>query len=109
MFQTERAATAWPSAAGITSADVHEDHGFFVLRAELQGLDRAHLGVTLDHGDLVVSGEIESEGIGFYRRLPLPFDAEGSPVGVRFDHGLLEVRIPIPEIQDDGPAEQFLH
>jgi HSP20 family protein len=97
MLQQEWRATAYPSAAGIAGADVHEDHGFFVLRAELYDLDREHLGVFLDHGDLVVSGEILSDGLGFYRRLPLPFATDGTDLSVRFSQGLLEVRIPIPE------------
>jgi len=99
MFQTERRATDFPRAAALTGADVHEDHGFFVLRAEFQGLDGAHLGVSVEAGDLVFCGK--SEGIGFYRRLPLPFEADGSPLGVQFDHGHLEVRIPIPESREE--------
>jgi HSP20 family molecular chaperone IbpA len=100
---TRRANSAYPAAAGITGADVHEDHGYFVLRAEIDGLDGNHLGVSLDHGDLVVSGEIEDESLGFYRRLPLPFDTEGADLAVHFSHGCLEVRIPIPEIPEISP------
>jgi HSP20 family molecular chaperone IbpA len=103
MIQIDTRAMSYPTVPALNGADVHEDHGFFVVHADLQGVDREHLGVALDHGDLVVSGESRPGGLGFYRRLPLPFAAEGTP-DYSFAAGRLEVRIPIPE--DDGtPVE----
>src|SRR5947208_11994987 len=99
MIQLDLKATAYPTIPTLTGADVHEDHGFFVVHAELEGIDDDHLGVALDHGDLVVSGEALAGGLGFYRRLPLPFAADGA-ADFHFSAGLLEVRIPIP--QEDG-------
>jgi HSP20 family molecular chaperone IbpA len=105
MIQPDPKATAYPTTPALTGADVREDHGFFVLYAELSGVDGDHLGVVLDHGDLVVSGEALAGGLGFYRRLPLPFAADGA-ADFQFSAGLLEVRIPIP---DEDPESPTLH
>jgi len=99
MIQPDPNAISYPTIPALLGADVHEDHGFFVVHAELAGVDGNHLGVTLDHGDLVLCGEALADGLGFYRRLPLPFAADGAP-DFHFTAGLLEVRIPIPE--EDG-------
>lgn len=107
MIQPDAKATAFPTIPTLTGADVHEDHGFFVVHAELSGVDGNRLGVILDHGDLVVSGAALAGGLGFYRRLPLPFAADGA-ADYQFSAGLLEVRIPIPE-EDGADLPPFLH
>jgi HSP20 family protein len=69
--------------------------------------------VTLDQGDLVISGErkVESEvkeehvyrmerSYGsFYRRLPLPEEVLPEQIEATFKDGVLEVRLPRPKGQ----------
>ena len=86
-----------------------EDH--FVLRADLPGLTEADVDLSLEDNVLTLSGERKSEheehGEGFYRveratgsfsrSLTLPEGVDGDAIAARFEHGVLEVRIPKPE------------
>src|SRR3954471_5018386 len=43
--------------------DVYEDHDNFVVKAELPGMKREDIGVSLHDGSLIVSGERKSEAM----------------------------------------------
>jgi HSP20 family protein len=100
-----RAAGAW-----IPSADIFRQNGDLVVKADLPGLKREEIEVTVDNGDLVLCGErkheeeVKEENLyrwershgKFFRRLALPYDVEPTQISAKFADGVLEVHIPMP-------------
>jgi len=98
-------ATAWAPRV-----DVFEKNGDIVVKAELPGVKREDVKLSIDDGDLVIEGERKAESevqekdyyrmeraVGsFYRRLPLPTGVKAEQVQASFADGVLEVRIPKP-------------
>ncbi len=90
--------------------DVYEKDNNLVVKAELPGIRKEDVAVELDEGDLVIRGESKGESEvkeenfyrmertfgSFYRRLPLPFEAQPDRVEATFADGILEVRVPRP-------------
>ena len=88
--------------------DVYEADGNLVIHAELPGVKKEDIRLTVDNGDLVIDGErkreekveeknyyrIERMTGSFYRRLPLPSDAKQDKIKAEFKDGVLEVRVP---------------
>jgi HSP20 family protein len=92
------------------SMDVFERDGSLVVKAELPGVKKEEIEITLDRGDLVVRGERKGEkevkegeyyrmerSYGtFQRRVPLPFPVEPEQVHATYTDGVLEISIPKP-------------
>lgn len=90
--------------------DVYEKEGELIVRADLPGVKKDDVEITLDNGDLVLHGERKEErevkdedfvrtecSYGtFYRRLPLAFEPDPKLIAAKFANGVLEVKIPIP-------------
>lgn len=90
--------------------DIFEHNGDLVAKADLPGVKKEDVQVTIEGGDLVVKGErkvetevkekdyyrIERSAGEFYRRFALPFEVEPQRIAARFDDGVLEIRIPMP-------------
>jgi HSP20 family protein len=105
---------------------LHED-GDLLIRAELPGVKREVVEITLHERALTISGERraeeQTEGSGYYvkerrhgsfrRTLVLPHDVEEREISARFEDGVLEVRVPggaaerAPKrIQIQGPSSE---
>jgi HSP20 family protein len=98
------------STAWAPKLDVFEKNGNLVVKAELPGVDKEDISVTMDSGDLEIRGERKSEQEvkeenyyrcersygSLYRRVPLPFEAQADAITAEFKDGVLEVRIPKP-------------
>jgi HSP20 family protein len=105
---------------------LHED-GDLLIRAELPGVKREDVEITLHERALTISGERRAEerreGSGYYvrerrhgsfrRTLVLPHDVEEEELSARFEDGVLEVRVPggaaekAPKrIQIQGPSSE---
>ncbi len=88
--------------------DVIEDENEYVIKAELAGLTKDDVKVTVEGGTLTISGErkIEKEEKGkrfhrveraygsFMRSFALPDDADPAGVTAEFKDGVLKVRLP---------------
>lgn len=77
------------------AVDVFEEKECLVVIAQLPGIGREEIGIGVDGRLLVLQG-----GHGdrrFYRRVPLPFEAELSKAVSSFTNGVLELRFPYPE------------
>ena len=95
--------TQWAPALDV----VHED-GDLLIRAELPGVKREDVEITLHERVLTVSGERRAEeqkaGSGylvrerrhgpFRRGLVLPRNVQEDRISARFEDGVLEVRVP---------------
>ena len=105
--------------------DVLHEGGDLLVRAELPGVKREDVEVTLHERVLTISGERRAEeqreGSGylvrerrygsFRRSLVLPHDVEEGQISARFEDGVLEVRVPggatelVPKrIEIQGPS-----
>jgi HSP20 family protein len=107
------------NAAGSTAdwrpaVDIVEEKTRFVLRADLPGVDRDAIDVSMEDGFLTITGERASEdrsdvdGIEryervtgrFYRRFSLPEAADADGIKARIRNGILEIEIPkLPEVR----------
>ena len=90
--------------------DVFEQDGELVVRAELPGVKKEDLRVSLERGTLTIGGERRGareikahdyyirEGTfgSFERRLALRFPVEADRIQARFDDGVLELHVPLP-------------
>jgi HSP20 family protein len=99
------AANAWAPRV-----DAYEQNGVFVVKAELPGVKKGDIKLTMEDGDLVIQGERKSESEvreedfyrversygSFYRRLALPFEAKPENLKATYSDGVLELRIPRP-------------
>ncbi|HEY2295372.1 MAG TPA: Hsp20/alpha crystallin family protein [Thermoanaerobaculia bacterium] len=94
--------------------DVFEKEGFLTVKADLPGMKKEDVFVTLEDDVLVLKGErkeekeIKEENFyraermygNFYRRLPLNFKADPAKIEAKFFDGVLEVRLPVPKLEE---------
>jgi len=97
-------------AAFKPKADIFEHDDTLVIKAELPGVKKGDVEITVDDGDLLISGERKAESAikdedyyqgetrhgRFYRRLPLPAGAKLEQIKADHKDGVLEVRVPMP-------------
>lgn len=90
--------------------DVFEKNGDIVVKAELPGVAKEDVKLTIDEDELVIEGERHSEKEveekdfyrmersygSFYRRIPMPAGVQAEQVKATFADGVLEVHIPKP-------------
>ena len=86
--------------------DIEETEQDYVIRAELPGLDKDKVKVTVEDGVLTLSGERDLERGGgetyhriershgtFSRSFTLPEDSDAESVAAQFTNGVLAVRV----------------
>jgi len=97
-------------AAFTPKADIFEQDGTLVIKAELPGVKKGDLEITVDEGDLVISGQRQAESAikdddyyqgettygRFFRRLRLPAGAKREQIKADHKDGVLEIRVPLP-------------
>lgn len=93
------------------SLDVYEEKDSVVVKAELPGMNKEDLGVTLAGENLTIKGEKkedkEVKEDAYYRRersygsflrtVALPCDVKGDEIKASFKDGVLEIRVPKTE------------
>lgn len=104
----------------IPAMDLVETEGDFVLRADLPGMTEKDVKIELQDSVLTVSGERRSEHAtdskegyfrierasgSFARSLTLPEGVDPQGVTARFENGVLEIRIPKPEVRRPHKVE----
>jgi HSP20 family protein len=130
LIQYQRPALAWPAFGRLTSLqdeldrlfeapmtglapalDVHEDKENFSVRVELPGMKREDIGVSLQDGALIITGERKEEKVQegtevhrqeryygkFTRALTLPAAVAGDKVKAQYKDGILTVTLPKAE------------
>lgn len=94
----------------LPQTDIFEQDGNLVISAELPGIKKEDISVTLEQGDLIIRAEHQAEEEkkekdyyrmerrygGYFRQFPLPFEAEPGQITAKYGDGVLEVRIPKP-------------
>ena len=88
--------------------DIKEEKDRFVLHADVPGVDREDIDITMEGGVLSIRGERKLEDVAeggeykrverihgsFYRRFALPDEADAEGINARCNQGVLEVEIP---------------
>jgi HSP20 family protein len=97
----------------IPQIEVEQRDDAIVVRADLPGMNADDIDVTIEDGMLVISGERrqerreEKEGVvrsevsygTFYRTIPLPDGADENNIAAVVRNGVLEVVVPVSEMQ----------
>lgn len=100
--------------------DVIERDGALIVHAELPGVDREDIEVTVSGDELIVRGEKREEKKeekkgrtyserffgSFERRLSIPEGVDTSTIEATLKDGVLEVRVPLPQAQKAEPAKK---
>jgi HSP20 family protein len=87
--------------------DIHEEKGNLVVKADLPGVEKDDVRITLDQNTLQIEAEKkqeeETKGTGYYAReryfgrysrvIPLPFHVDGEKASASLKNGLLEIRL----------------
>lgn len=101
----------WPMRElrlGVPAVDVYEEKDAVVVKAELPGMEKDDIEVTLTGTTLTLKGEKKKEEEvkerdfyrcersygSFSRIIPLPADVKPDLVKATFNNGVLEVRLP---------------
>jgi len=115
MFRPWHSALArrrWPEMKMFTPAvDVRENENEYVISADVPGLEKDDLEVSISEGRVIISGEKREEkkkeaedylsmerSYGSFRRtIPLPSSVDEDSVEAQFKNGVLQVRLPKTE------------
>lgn len=88
------------------SADISETDTAYLIRAEIPGVKKEDVKITLQDGVLTISGVRRQEAKGhkyhriersfgsFVRRFRMPDDADQSAAGAEFRDGMLNITLP---------------
>ena len=99
------------TAAWTPNVEVREQNGNYVVRADLPGINPDDVKVEVTDDGLLIEGERKREheeqqgGIrrtevqyGYFARvIPLPDGANVQQANARFDNGVLEITVPVPQ------------
>jgi HSP20 family protein len=113
-----RTPTANETATWLPSTDVYRSNGDLVVKADLPGLTKSDVEVTVKDGYLEVKGERKEEKKeenkeyfrsertygSFYRRVPLPEGVDAGRISAKVHDGVLEVTVPLPATEATKPA-----
>jgi len=94
-----------------TSLDVYEEKDELVVKAELPGVKKKDLDISLEDDMLNIKAEKKEEGVTedatyyiserhfgeYLRTIPLPFHVDAEKISATFKKGLLEIRLPKSE------------
>lgn len=101
-------AAAGPGRIWAPAVDVHEDKEQFVVKADVPGLQREDIDITVEGDLLVIKGEKKEEsekkekGVlrserfhgWFQRAIELPGGVDASKVKASYKNGVLEITVP---------------
>ncbi|HEU5316260.1 MAG TPA: Hsp20/alpha crystallin family protein [Chloroflexota bacterium] len=107
------------TAAWAPRADVYRKDGGLVVKAELPGMTKDSIHVSLEQGDLTISGERRDESEvkeddyfrcersygSFYRRFALPAEVKADQITASYTDGVLEVFVPTPVAEPPKAAQ----
>ncbi|MGB5338938.1 MAG: Hsp20/alpha crystallin family protein [Gammaproteobacteria bacterium] len=112
LFAGQRASNDIPARRDwAPSVDIREEEQHYVLLADIPGVNRENVDITLEDGVLTLKGERTSEHIEnesgyrrnervqgtFMRQFTLPDTVDTANISAGIDNGVLEIRIPKQE------------
>ena len=111
LFESPLARTSEFLAGWTPAFDVYEEKDNFIVKAELPGMKREDINVSLHDGNLIISGERRSETKSenaevyraerffgkFQRAVALPTSVAANKVQAQYKDGVLTVTLPKSE------------
>ncbi len=99
--------------------DIKEEKDCFLVIADVPGVKKEHIDISLENHVLTLKGERQFEKTEhhqgytrrertqgqFYRRFSLPQTADDAKITARYNHGVLEIRIPKREAATEKKIE----
>jgi HSP20 family protein len=99
-----------PAAGWAPRLDVYEKDQTLHVKAELPGVKKEDISVSIEQDDLVIDGERRTESEvkdeqyyrmersygRFHRRVPLAFAVKPEQIKATYRDGMLEIEIPMP-------------
>jgi HSP20 family protein len=96
----------------IPTVESYTREGNLVIKAELPGIDAKDVDVSVTEHELVIKGERKTEKEekerdyayheiaygSFERRFPLPEGVKTDELKAKFENGILEITVPVPEL-----------
>ncbi|MCC6791453.1 MAG: Hsp20/alpha crystallin family protein [Thermomicrobiales bacterium] len=112
-----------PASTWSPKIDVFQKNGALVVKAEVPGIPKESIDVSVEEGDLVIRGERKTEDEvketdyyrmersygSFFRRIPLPEGVEADSIKATFHDGVLEVTVPTPPAKESSPVKVAVH
>lgn len=112
---TKMASDWWPRI------DVVENKGMMMVKADLPGMRKKDVDVSVKNGDLILRGERTHESKSeednvfrserwygnFRRHIPLNFEVDPDAIKAKFKDGVLEVSVPLPEESQQPAARRI--
>ena len=110
--------TAWKKVKGfgeiVPNCDLLEEEDHFLLKAEVPGVKKEDLDISVNDDSITLKGEVKEEkeekGKRFYRSeraygsfartIPLPSEIKPGEVEATLKDGILELRLPKKEIKE---------
>lgn len=103
--------------------DMYEKNDSLMVKADLPGMKKEDIQVSMDEGDLILQGQSKTESEvkeedyfyaertagSFYRRLALPADVKTEKIEANFKDGVLEIRIPKAAEKKPEPQKIAVH
>jgi len=128
LFERSSASLAWPWTRrgglqalmpSVPRVDIFERDGAYVIEADVPGMAREDLHVSVDDGVLTIRGERHEEKRqdrgrchrlerfegSFLRSFTLPADSDGTAISASCQEGQLSIKVPR---KDGTPASQAL-
>ncbi len=101
------------------AVDIKEEDNRFLVIADLPGVNKDDIDISLENNVLTLKGErktekkedtkgysrIERNQGQFYRRFSLPQTADESQIAAKYQHGVLEISIPKKELSQQKRIE----
>jgi HSP20 family protein len=98
----------WPESLEAPALDVYEEKGDLVVKAEIPGLTKDEIDISLEENILTIKGERKKEEEvkeddyyrcertfgAFSRSIELPANVKTDKVNASFKDGVLEIRLP---------------
>jgi HSP20 family protein len=100
--------------------NISEDENGFIIDAEMPGLQKGDIEITIQEGNLEIKGEIKEEkkeekesevvrrefrSSSYYRCFSLPENSDEDKIEANLDKGILKIRIPKLEIEKKEKKE----
>lgn len=108
--------TMWPERVSdfetvMPIVDIYEEGNEVVLKADMPGMEKKDINISVSEGYLTISGDRKKEEKvekgdyyryershgSFFRRFELPYGIDAEKVKAHLEHGVLEVRLPKTE------------
>ena len=95
-----------PSDRWVPRMEAYRKDNQYVVRVDLPGIDPKDVNVHAEGNVLTISGERKSQEESpayretfygtFERQVPLPQGIEADKISAHYEHGVLEIRVPLP-------------